>query len=522
MTRETKVGLIVAGSFLCLVCIVVASKWRRGDDPSKEPEEQTIRQVAAVKPTQNPSAAESKKKDDAKKNDWLPHGVLPALSPHPESKDVASPPIDRKDLPALMLPPPVTKPGELVLPQPVVVDPRSAAPTFPIAQDTDKNKGPTFPIAPAGVQFPPPQPLAPLDDKKGGPIVIAPALVDRGPPAFPADTQPVFPPVSKDTAPVFRPFTGNDPPPAIGAKDIPPAFPPTVAKDAPPAFPAPKTLDTATTLPPLGTPTPLTDKAASIPGAPNITPPLDMARPIMPTNPGDTPRFPPITDAPYPVPRIGGSDLPSTPAITMNPNKSVLETTVPPIIVGGIKPLPVPKEVNSDSYTCQSGDTSFAMLSRRLYGTEKYADALLAYNRDNYKATVNGSAFLVNPPRLAQGQQVHIAPIAILERDYRPYIGTASVSVIPTIPSSAPPASLARPTPLSAPSNPGIATISNPPSTGKGGTYVVQSPNGESILDIAERVLGDRSQWHKIWRVNPSYQPQFRIPAGTKLEVPAS
>ena len=33
MTRETKVGLIVAASFLCLVGIVVASKMGRGGAP---------------------------------------------------------------------------------------------------------------------------------------------------------------------------------------------------------------------------------------------------------------------------------------------------------------------------------------------------------------------------------------------------------------------------------------------------------------------------------------------------------
>src|SRR5436309_2626348 len=34
MTRETKVGLVVAGSFICLVAIVVASKFRAGDASS--------------------------------------------------------------------------------------------------------------------------------------------------------------------------------------------------------------------------------------------------------------------------------------------------------------------------------------------------------------------------------------------------------------------------------------------------------------------------------------------------------
>jgi hypothetical protein len=67
----------------------------------------------------------------------------------------------------------------------------------------------------------------------------------------------------------------------------------------------------------------------------------------------------------------------------------------------------------------------------------------------------------------------------------------------------------------------GVAIVSNPPIVGGGRTYRVQSPNGESILDIAERQLGDRGRWNEIYRLNPNYQPQFRIPAGTELQMPA-
>src|SRR4051812_31052031 len=43
MTRETKVGLVVAGSFLCLVGVVVASRMGRHADPNH-----TSSQVAQV------------------------------------------------------------------------------------------------------------------------------------------------------------------------------------------------------------------------------------------------------------------------------------------------------------------------------------------------------------------------------------------------------------------------------------------------------------------------------------------
>ena len=42
MTRETKVGLVVAGSFLCLVGVVVASRLRRNADDASRPEAESV------------------------------------------------------------------------------------------------------------------------------------------------------------------------------------------------------------------------------------------------------------------------------------------------------------------------------------------------------------------------------------------------------------------------------------------------------------------------------------------------
>jgi nucleoid-associated protein YgaU len=146
-----------------------------------------------------------------------------------------------------------------------------------------------------------------------------------------------------------------------------------------------------------------------------------------------------------------------------------------------------------------------------MYGTDKYADALLQYNREHSGMIKNGSTLNINPPILNPGQQVLKPPQSKLERDYASLIRTAppQVKILDT------------PTPLMP--NPGpIAKVSNPPATGPGGTYTVQNPAGESILDIAERVYGDRSQWHKIYRVNPNYPPQNRIPAGITLTLPGN
>ncbi len=269
-----------------------------------------------------------------------------------------------------------------------------------------------------------------------------------------------------------------------------------------------------------------------------------MSLPLPPPNPfakdgGNTPRPPgalgnvelkpvkpfddktPIPDAPKPAPfdPVGGVlpgkpiDPVPGPIAVIPPTGGVLLPT-PPISVQGARPAAAVNEVNTDLYECQKGDTTFAILSLRMYNTDKYADALLKYNREHSGMVKNGSTFNFNPPVLSPGQQVLKPPQSTLDRDYGALIRTAPPQVRMDAPTPL------TPTP-SIPAGP-IAKVSNPPALGPGGTYTVQNPGGESILDIAERVLGDRSQWHKIYRVNPNYPPQNRIPAGTTLTLPSN
>jgi nucleoid-associated protein YgaU len=131
----------------------------------------------------------------------------------------------------------------------------------------------------------------------------------------------------------------------------------------------------------------------------------------------------------------------------------------------------------------------------------------------------NGTAFYVASPSLTPGQQVIHPPANLLDRDFRSFIREANVSTVPTIPSAVPAVNLNKPLPLT----PSIATISNPPSGGQARSYRVQNPGGESILDIAERVLGNRSQWTEIYRINqtnPAVRPPALIPANTELKMP--
>lgn len=449
MTRETKIGLVVACSFLCLVGIVVASKWRGGDDPS---EEQTVN-IAAAKLTQN--AADPKGKDGASKSEKpLTLSALPVPDPKQgeaskgdQKPDSAAPASFNFDVSAA--PPPLP-----IMPPPLTEDEKKKELERLVREEKKQPQPGPFAV-PVPIQF---------NDSK--PLVSGPAPVGLGPLPIPPPVGGAFAtdPISGPKPIVLTPTeplkSGN-----VGTAEVPPA----------------------------------------------LTPPAKAPAPLSP--PGVSPFAPLAQD---PAPPIGPKELPLEPG----PHKGT-NPIIPPIVVGGNKPsLPIVRDTNVPTYDCQQGENTFTILSQRLYGADKYADALLAYNRAHSGAVKNGSNFNFNQPILNPGQQVLHPAKEELERDYRFLIREASGSPIQS-PNLSPPVKLAIPTPL----NTGIATSAIPPSIGAGRSYVVQNASGESILDIAERMLGNRSRWTDIYRLNqsnPVVQPQFRIPAGTELKMPAN
>jgi hypothetical protein len=219
-------------------------------------------------------------------------------------------------------------------------------------------------------------------------------------------------------------------------------------------------------------------------------------------------------------PTIGTtSALPESPPKTIGPiNPPDLPGAL--ILGGGPKPLPAPVERKIDFEQIQPNETSFAQLSKRLYGSEKYARALFAFNLANKDMIKNGNNLAANPPVLNPGQQLLRPTPELLQRDYANYIQDTA----PTIPTSTPVVKLAPPpVTITPPKSPTISTVSNPPA-GQGRTYVVQRHNGERIRDIAQRALGNADRWTEIYRVNQNLnlQPQFPIPNGTRLTLPGN
>lgn len=558
MTRETKIGLVIGCSFLILVGLVVASKWHGTDDPL-EPELQD-NQNPPVKLAQ--ANVDHKDKDGSKKH----ADTLPSLPVAPQKKvdpdkgglrnvnDLVMPgPINfgppseqdkkiaqlqakiREDekpvLPALPLggfPQNDVKPiddkkgGFIAPPMPVDIqvkpidkkDPYAVPPPTGFGQDLsakpfgslDNKKGP------GGVDMPPnfgplgkdPMQIKPFDDRKGpsavelppnfGPLAKDPMPIKpfddrKGPPGV--ETPPNFGPLGKDPLP--KPFDDKKGP---GGVELPPNFGPT-NKDPFPVKPFDdKKGPGGIELPPNFGPINKDPQSIKPPEVPTIVPFKD-------PNPVKTPDGP-KDNGPLPmIPPFGNNN--STPPINVN--------------TGGVKPpLPMVRDSSPDLYECRQGETSFATLSQRLYGSDRYAEALQAYNRTHSGALKNGSLLTLNPPILNPGQQVLVPPKDLLERDVR----TPTINV-PSPPNMTPAVKLA---PVSPVGGVGVAPITAP-SIGSGRNYVVRNPNGESILDIAEQTLGKRDRWTDIYRLNqsnPNVQPQslLRIPAGTDLKMPTN
>jgi hypothetical protein len=493
MTRETKIGLIVGGSFLFLVGIVVASKMRGTEDPS---EEQAV-QVAAVTPKQD---AETKDKDGGKKKSEKPIDIQPLPTPPMPQKTE----VPKNDL---------RSPNELTLPAPNGFGTQSEDERIKqlLAKNAENQNPMPSPLPQVGgvqpvelkpfndSQFPPPQPVKPFE-KKDEKQPFKPFDIDlvQVPPPMPIQKKDVqLPPFDKKSDPQEKkeafPVV---PPPSTFGQDIPMPKPFGPIDDKKPSAPV---IDSKG---PSGVELPPTPSPIKPPDVPVMPAPKDQ----FPFKPPEVPPIVPVAKDPPFKSVETQKEIPQIP-----PFNTTRET--PPIGLGPKPPLPVVKDASPDIIECKPGDTSFAALSQRLYGSDKYAEALHEYNRKHSGALKNGERVAMAQPILNPGQQVLVPPRELLERDVK----TPTVSIAP------PPAvKLVPPSPINTVSNPPVS-----PSIGAGRSYVVQNPNGESILDIAERVLGNRNRWTDIYRLNqshPNVQPQSltRIPAGTDLKMPSN
>jgi hypothetical protein len=202
---------------------------------------------------------------------------------------------------------------------------------------------------------------------------------------------------------------------------------------------------------------------------------------------------------------------------------------------------PIVRDWAVKTFTCTGNETSFADVSRVLYGDEKYGKALLLYNRSYPLA---GDHVRQDPPRLQPNAKVVYPPLEVLQANFPGAINDAGPRVTGGAPAPAPgaapgpapspgpspspavsPIRLSVPTPLvSGPGNPNVASLP-PPGAQNFATadnvklYRVRE-GGEHILQIAQTTLGDRARWPEINRLNPSLDPRYPIPGGIEIRVP--
>lgn len=209
-----------------------------------------------------------------------------------------------------------------------------------------------------------------------------------------------------------------------------------------------------------------------------------------PPNPGDGNRG---------VPPLG------TPATT---GSAPIPVPVPPATTT----VPMVESYDEEMYPCKAED-SFDSICERFYHAKKYAQALVLFNRDHPRGA---DGVCKDPPTLAAGQVVYLPPLWVLERRY----GQAIPDHTP-LPSAA--SLVSPPVPAGPARNPAPAAAGS--SGGWTGAnaerqYKVRK-DGETFYEIARHTLGNPDRWGEIYRLNPRYEPQNPVPAGTVLRMPA-
>jgi hypothetical protein len=247
---------------------------------------------------------------------------------------------------------------------------------------------------------------------------------------------------------------------------------------------------------------------------PPPVPPTVAPAAIIPVSGVATQNTPPKNPAPAPNPTA------TKPANSAPPLGATTQATGPAIDVKGREPAISANSYDVESRVIAPEDQSFADMSRKIYGSERYSRALAQFNREHPFAD---DGLKRDPPQLRPGAKVYYTLTDVLEKKY-PEAFTTSPS-----PSSnaAPKVQFGNPTPLtSLPGDTNVAATP-PPGTksafgpGPGNTYRVRD-GGERLFEIARSMLGDGSRWPQIYRLNPDLQPAYPIPAGTVLKLPAA
>jgi hypothetical protein len=370
MTRETKLGLVVAGSFLALVGGVVVARLKHVDVPGEGGEAATVAPTPVAEAAGAPPQPEPKKIKIPASSD----AVANAGGAKMPSADQTPPP---EPVPAPAAAQPAPTPAPAPTPDPQIPAPAPAPPAPTPAMTTPEPVVPT----PAQVELvgpPAPDPMVPAPTPT--PAVEQPTPIAAAPmpePTAPAPTPPTPDPMAPAPAPTPVPTST-----VVAPIPEPPAPPPA-------------------------SPTPSVVKQPAVAEAPVAPPPLNPTVAIIPASGGTN---------------TAGLDAPRVPAA--GPPRDQFVAPARPVA----PPEPKRDSYLEETYRWNPGD-NFEALSTKNYGTPKYADALLKYNQDYPLAS---REMRQNPPAVAPGQVIWVPPVRILERDYTNHIRDLTPIATPT------------------------------------------------------------------------------------------
>jgi hypothetical protein len=582
--RETKLGLVVSGSFLCLLGTVVAKKLIYPDAVPEPVAENNVAQGPATLKTPPDKDAAAGNTSEPKKHTLRPgqaSDLLPAAlsTSTPPSGGAADPPSGGSASAAVSpsaLPP--------TLPKVTVTDIPAGPPNGEnhstddeLKKQTEKARLGSYAKKPnqsndetAGGSLPGSSSVAPGTSVSAP---TAPAAVVMGqspaPPGAAADKgqTPSAPGGSSTALPGSPPDKGK---PGTAESTLPAAPPATDSKPTLPGAPPGTTSSTTPVTPPVAVPIGTdkkTETISSIPPADSVIPPKPPAPPssssdsVKPVAPATAIQKPNTDVAAPPSPPTVAPIQVGEPAKTLTP-------TVPIKIVGdepehqsqptskqpgstnikGPSPVPVvtvPDNPSSGSvkvtdyftelYRCQPGKLTFADISLLKYNSTNFADALLQFNRDLPDAT---ASIRQNPPQLKVDDIVRIPPTYVLKAKYGALIKNDPQPTVaskpPVVAKTPDPAAVS---PYSTPPNaaPGTGNTT-PPTAGipikmsepQPLNLIQQTANGPVYL-----VKGDKEMiieiaqktgfhWSEIYRLNPTINPSYPLTQGTQLALPTT
>ncbi|HLW68347.1 MAG TPA: hypothetical protein VKS79_23725 [Gemmataceae bacterium] len=583
MTRETKVGIVVAASFVSLVGGVFFIKYVQDKPSATTVQDKNAPATTTSAPPANnkPAQPATPKPSQTQANN---NGGLPAL---PGSLNEPFPPLpDLPPVPSGTVPPPAPVPSQFTLPgddeQQVV---RSSSSTnngnsqlrplpnqlpqmqplptvVPARADEPAIEIKPMPMSPPPIDLPPteaPKPMSNEVKPMGPPMIELPGSEKKDLPKLPnqdrndSSNLTIVPPPSpikvepmpmpkiepKNDGMELTPLPGaptvkpiNSPPPSIDIKPM----------DVPKPIDIPKPMD-------LAKPVDLPKPEVPLPNAnPNIPPPPDAPKgpePTLPTpKPMDTaPSITPVPTQIEPAPKITPSpnnlnDLPPLPPMPLPKNPAPAMTSIP------VNNLP-PGSNQSNQGALQppnidrNTQVNAVQPSNPVQTPRVSQPQIDSYDEEWYTAQAGDSFAALSQKFYSDSRYAQALQQYNFDRTGLDAIRAGSTVRVPpvrvlerkhpaAIPGYQPPA----PAVATAPKQPNRSaamglpqSVGDPgnlpsPSPDMGSEYTVKS-SPKTLRDIAKETMGSSDKWNLIFRLNRWVNPDEALPVNTKIRMPS-